>query len=297
MSFTTTPDQAAIEIIGKIAHGKFPIFLAKTKDSQSLYVVKIFPYLHKNFLNETRFIGMSHPNVLSPLISSPITFPPDSKSSGGQSYIMMDYASNNDMFNLIFERKIKLEETLVRTYFHQLVAGLEYLHKIGVAHMDLKLDNLGLDKDFQMRIIDFDISYIHGDQTVQCIGTQCYRAPEIVRKSCKDPYSSDIYSCGVILFIMMSGKNFPYVEEMASNDVNLFDLMQEQPEMFWQAHEKLDAQVQNWDSDFKTLFMGMVCGNHENRYKLNDIKENKWFNGQVYSREELTTIMGGLSKN
>jgi serine/threonine protein kinase len=296
MSFNTQADSNNIEIIGKVAHGKFPIFLAKSKDAKSFYAVKIFPYSHKNFLNESRFLGLSNPNVLPPLVCSPISCPPDPKMSGAQSYILMDYAINGDLFSLIFEKKIKLEETLIRTYFKQLMLGLEYLHKTGIAHMDLKLDNLALDKDFQLRIIDFDISYIQGDQNVQCIGTQCYRPPEIVRKHCQDPFSVDIYSAGIILFIMMSGKNFPYVEDMNMNNLNLFELMQEQHELFWQAHEKLDEQVQNWDSDLKQLFLGMVRANPEQRLKLNDVLENKWFTGQVYSREELTTVMEGLSK-
>lgn len=75
----------------------------------------------------------------------------------------MEYAPNKDFFDALMEIKVKFDDTLVRTYFHQLVSGVEYLHSHGIAHLDLKLENLMLGENFELKIIDFDLSYVRGD--------------------------------------------------------------------------------------------------------------------------------------
>jgi serine/threonine protein kinase len=56
------------------------------------------------------------------------------------------------------ERKGKLTEEVARAYFLQVLSGIEYLHERGFVHRDIKLDNVVLDEDFNVKIIDFGLA-------------------------------------------------------------------------------------------------------------------------------------------
>ena len=79
---------------------------------------------------------------------------------------------------------------LARTYFRQLIDGLEYLHSQGVRHLDLKLENLLIGDDYQLKIIDFDLSYMSGDTQILTRGSKFYRAPELRASQCRKRSSS-----------------------------------------------------------------------------------------------------------
>mmetsp|Transcript_11359 Transcript_11359/g.9772 ORF Transcript_11359/g.9772 Transcript_11359/m.9772 type:complete len:100 (-) Transcript_11359:543-842(-) len=97
----------------------------------------------------------------------------------------MEYAPYGDLFDCMEKAQIHRDEKLVRTYFHQLIEGLEYLHTNKIAHLDLKCENLLLTKDYKLKIADFDCSRMEGDSHVRTLGTLNYRAPEIKSGNCK----------------------------------------------------------------------------------------------------------------
>jgi len=77
------------------------------------------------------------------------------------------------------------DKKLCRTFFHQLIDGIEYLHSQNLAHMDLKLENLVLGDDFKLKIIDFDLAISLTDEKNDQYGgagTKNYRAPEVRAK-------------------------------------------------------------------------------------------------------------------
>jgi len=59
------------------------------------------------------------------------------------------------------------------------MSGLDYIHSKGIAHLDLKLDNLLIGSNYQLKIADFDLSYKVGDKRIVSDGSKHYRAPEI----------------------------------------------------------------------------------------------------------------------
>jgi len=98
------------------------------------------------------------------------------------SYIVITLAPYGDFLDLIIHYRVPFDEILVRTYFHQLIEGLEYLHESGVCHLDIKTENLLLGADFKLKITDFDLSYIAGDEKIKSFGTKFFRAPELILK-------------------------------------------------------------------------------------------------------------------
>ena len=93
-----------------------------------------------------------------------------------------------------------------------LIDGLEYLHRHGIAHRDIKPDNLVVDEEFRLQIIDFDIAMRVKDEDEevydQC-GTEGWMAPEVAKKLRHSPIKADRWACGrVILFLLNTFKKW-----------------------------------------------------------------------------------------
>jgi len=188
--------------------------------------------------------------------------------------------------------KHHFNEKLIRSYFRQLIKGVEFLHTYDAAHLDLKLENLLLGENFQLKIADFDLSYLKGDQRVHALGSKCYRAPEILSRTCTNPKPADIYSIGIILFMMQSQGVLPHLENEKYQGVNLFEALGNDLNLFWKKHIDFHRErVLRFSQEFKDLFIGMTRTHPKERFTIQDIKNSKWYNGEVYSSDELTKKM------
>ncbi|OMO54749.1 hypothetical protein CCACVL1_27627 [Corchorus capsularis] len=100
-------------------------------------------------------------------------------------YLVMELASGGELFNKVLRRG-RLPEKLARSYFTQLVSALNFCHQNGVAHRDLKPQNLLLDQNGNLKVSDFGLSALpeqlnNGLLHTAC-GTPAYTAPEVVRR-------------------------------------------------------------------------------------------------------------------
>lgn len=102
-----------------------------------------------------------------------------------------------------------ISETLARFYFQQIVDGVAYCHLTGVAHRDLKLDNILLDNNANIKITDFGHAGIYksGWDVFQTplVGGLCHLAPEQILNQSYSGEKHDVWSLGVILFVLLSG--------------------------------------------------------------------------------------------
>jgi serine/threonine protein kinase len=102
----------------------------------------------------------------------------------------------------------------VRDIIVQIAKGVEFLHKYGIVHRDLKLDNILVmtenDESVSVKIIDFGLSKIMGkyEKTSEEFGSLCYSAPEILKK-CEYDHKVDLWSFGVIIYFLLCG-SFPF---------------------------------------------------------------------------------------
>jgi len=301
MSLTTpinaTSNQQEFTVVKRLSKARFPVYLAKSTTSEKSFALKVYPFeegkVSKFFLNECHFIDLNHPNIITIYQTQKEK---NSVSKGKQSkisYILMEYAPYGDFYDLIITKRIQFDEKLVRTYFHQLIQGLEYLHNRGFAHMDIKPDNILLSEDFELKITDFDLSYYEGDDFLTGRGTPCYRAPELVVESnCPFPQKADIYAAGIFLFVLKTGGKLPHSENILYQDVNLSTLMYEDSQKFWKMHCEINDKPSSFfDDDFKALFSIMTKFNPQERASIAEIKKSKWYNGPIYSKEELKSIM------
>lgn len=92
----------------------------------------------------------------------------------------MEYASGGELFDLIVANQ-RLKETKASKHFQELVAGVHYIHKLGICHRDLKPENLLVDFDGSLKVVDFGLSnmYESGQTLKTACGSPCYAAPEV----------------------------------------------------------------------------------------------------------------------
>ncbi|XP_076928862.1 CBL-interacting serine/threonine-protein kinase 7-like [Bidens hawaiensis] len=123
-------------------------------------------------------------------------------------YLVMELAAGGELFTQLVRRG-RMREATARFYFQQLVATLEFCHQHGVAHRDLKPQNLLLDKDGTLKISDFGLSALPESRKDGLLHTACgtpaFTAPEIIRRRGYDGVKADAWSCGVILFNLLTG--------------------------------------------------------------------------------------------
>ncbi|KAH7841024.1 hypothetical protein Vadar_024607 [Vaccinium darrowii] len=136
-------------------------------------------------------------------------------------YFIMEYVKGGELFTKV--ARGKLREDLARKYFQQLIAAVDYCHSRGVSHRDLKPENLLLDENGDLKVSDFGLSALPEQQRIdgllhtQC-GTPAYVAPEVLRKKGYDGAKADIWSCGVILYVLLSG----YLPFQDQNLMNMY---------------------------------------------------------------------------
>jgi len=143
-------------------------------------------------------------------------------------FIFMEVASGGELFDQVIERGANaMPEEVARGFFCQMLDGVAYCHLAGVAHRDLKLENVLLNSEGALKLIDFGLSHVYprleDKVTVDrskllrdVCGSKSYAAPEVLASKGYDGFAADMWSLGVCLFAMLSGF-FP-LDEASAND-------------------------------------------------------------------------------
>ena len=131
-------------------------------------------------------------------------------------FIVMEYIRGGRLTDYMKEKKFRFTEKRAAELIYEIALGVKYLHKYGIIHRDLKPDNIMLteanDKG-HIKIMDFGLSKILGkkEKTSDGFGTLTFVSPEVLIRK---PYNKeiDIWSIGVILYLMLSG-DLPFDDE------------------------------------------------------------------------------------
>ena len=148
--------------------------------------------------------------------------------------VAMEYVGGGDLFGYVQQHR-SFNEPQARYFFQHLISGVEYLHAMRVVHRDLKLENLLVDLSLdapRLKICDFGYSKSVGDgpqdsQPKTRIGTAAYISPEVYQGV--QPYdgkASDVWACGVVLYVMLVGK-YPFQdpEHPGSNHATMWRVL------------------------------------------------------------------------
>ncbi|XP_052600795.1 putative sperm motility kinase W [Peromyscus californicus insignis] len=125
-------------------------------------------------------------------------------------YLIMEYVSGKDLDVFLQERDF-LEEDEARPIFQQVVSGVHFLHQKRIAHRDIKLENILIDRAGNVKLCDFGMArqLAEGQMLEKVCGTLLYLAPEILARKPYDGLVGDMWSLGVLLYVLVTGE-FPY---------------------------------------------------------------------------------------
>jgi serine/threonine protein kinase len=281
-----------ITILQTIKKSKCSLSFIKSEPLNKPLLLKAFSYednqVSSLFQREARLLSIRHPHILEILDAQAgkrISSDCDSISS----YAIMEIAPSGNFSDLVWNSEFPLEDKLVRTYFHQLINGIEFLHSQGIAHMNLKLKNLLLGENFTLKISDFKYSMGDGELTLTK-GSKNFRAPELILQNMKNPRAADVYSMGIILFALKSGI-LPYIEGKKIQGWEMDNILFSSTDLFWNAHEEIKIGNVVYDRKFRELFLMMVKQNPQERATIAEIKRSDWYRGPIYTNQEVVAIM------
>ncbi|KAF9349551.1 Chk1 protein kinase, partial [Mortierella sp. NVP85] len=199
-------------------------------------------------------------------------------------YIFVEYAAAGELFDKI-EPDQGVQEDVAHLYFKQLIAGVQYMHGKGISHRDLKPENILLDREGKylctfdatsafctLKISDFGLATVfkYGGRT-RPLETPCGSAPYVAPEVLDQEYNGDavdIWSCGIILYVMMIG-NTPW--DLPSLDSREFQTYSE---------SSGDPKYEPWDRLYgpvRTLLLGMLRINASKRYTIKQILRDEWY--------------------
>jgi 5'-AMP-activated protein kinase, catalytic alpha subunit len=179
----------------------------------------------------------------------------------------MEYMKGGELFDKV-EKSGRLTEEAAHKYFQQLISAVDYCHSRGVFHRDLKPENLLLDDNDNLKVSDFGLSALSESRRQDGLlhttcGTPAYVAPEVISRTGYDGAKSDIWSCGVVLFVLASG----YLPFQGPNLMEMYRKIQHG-----------DFRCPGWFSHkLKKLMYKILDPNPSTRISIQKIKESTWF--------------------
>ncbi|XP_049849213.1 uncharacterized protein LOC126318242 [Schistocerca gregaria] len=177
--------------------------------------------------------------------------------------LFLEYVPNGDLGSFV-EQRGRLEESLARQFFCQMLSVLEHCHENQIVHHDFKLENLLLASDYSLRLIDFGLSNRFRDgQLGDFTGSPLYMSPEVFSFQSHDQ-SVDVWSLGVCLYYMLTDM-FPF-------SADTYNELQEKVvfgEVTFPHKPKLNE-------DVKELIRFMLRKNPKTRITLWEIRHHPW---------------------
>jgi serine/threonine protein kinase len=150
--------------------------------------------------------------------------------------LFLEYCPNGELFRAISRRKF-LPEDVGRKYLRMLWEAVNDCHGAGVAHRDVKLENIFLAEDWSLRLADFGFATTGFlSSSYDMCGTEGLQAPELFKRAAYSPFEVDIWATGVTAFIIIVGAP-PFID--VKNGCWYYGCVREQRwDLFWKQHEK-----------------------------------------------------------
>lgn len=217
--------------------------------------------------NEVKILKqLNHPNIVK--LIEEFDYPK-------QLYLILELVQDGDLFDAI-STVTKYNEVHVATMIHNLSSALSYLHRQGIVHRDIKPENLLIsvqeDGSQSVKLADFGLAVEVGDNPLYSVcGTAFYVSPEMLTETGYD-YKVDVWSTGVICFILLCGYP-PFTSENESNQDELFDAILAGDFQFAPPYwSKISQHAKN-------LIKCMLTVDPEQRYTAEQVFKHPWTMG------------------
>lgn len=178
--------------------------------------------------------------------------------------MVLEYAGG-ELFDYIVQNG-RMKEDKARRFFQQIVCAVEYCHRHKIVHRDLKPENLLLDEKLNVKIADFGLSNImtDGNFLKTSCGSPNYAAPEVISGKLYAGPEVDVWSCGVILYVLLCGR-LPFDDEYI-------------PALFKKIAQGQYAIPNYLSQGAVRLIKKMLVVNPVHRITVQEIRLDPWFN-------------------
>ena len=225
----------------------------------------------KKILSETDLMKkLNHPNVTKIL-----------EMFEDDEYILiaMEYINGGNLFSFVKKRR-KLSEKTAKFLFRQIILGIKHIHSKKIVHRDIKLENILIDLNNNIKICDFGIGRILKNEKQllydKC-GTPMYMAPEILLSSKTKGYEGfpvDIWSSGISLYIMLSG-TLPFnLKNNESSDIS--EESNNNIELQYSIINKEPKKIEKISDEARDLLKGLLNKNPRKRLTIEQILNHPW---------------------
>ncbi len=223
--------------------------------------------------------------------------------------IVQELAAGGDLVSLLFTSSLgyRMDDIIPRTYFHQLLDGIEYCHSQRICHGDIKPENLCLNSSAMLKIVDFGLCHELGSSTrggggsgrgsgggsgwSSCgsggggshVHSGCYTAPEIHAKNVEfDRQAADVWSCGVVLYMMIA-REVPFEYSDGIGPAAMRD-----GTFPWPA---------TMDGELRSLIRYMLDPNPASRWTIEQVKQHAWYRRPIMPQSDLSLRMADHMQN
>ena len=293
------------KILREVGSGGFgQIYLAVKEDEQKAYILKA---LKENSMSENNIKSMQKEmNILAELNENsdckyvPKLYYPDKENiesslKEGRPFYVIDYISKGNLFYYLHLQKGFLEK-YAKVMFKKIIKGNQFCHDKNICHLDIKPDNVMLDKNFSPIIIDFGESEKIKNEKGEIIiyeeprGTLQYKSPEILDESPYKGVDADIFSLGVVLFNLITGNFGFFTSEKRDTSYKLIINKNDQSfKSYWKKMELLYEK--EFSNELKQLYFKMVAFNPSERPSIEEILNSEWLKEiNNLSQEEETKL-------
>lgn len=186
-------------------------------------------------------------------------------------FIFMRFAENGDLLEFIL-KKGAVSEAQARVWTRQLALAIQYLHDMEIAHRDLKCENALITSNYNVKLADFGFARYTIDSNGKRLssetycGSLSYAAPEILRGLPYHPKIADIWSLGIVIYIMLN-KAMPF------DDTNIKRLYEQQTSKRWRFRSKV---IDTLSEQVKKLMAHLLEPDVAKRWRIEQVLSSEW---------------------
>ncbi len=249
------PQYEILQLLGKGGMGA--VYMARQKSLNRLVALKVLP---SDARQEPTFAERfsREAQALAQLSHSSIVAVHEFGQAGGFYFLVMEFVDGTNLRQLLRTHRLSPREALA--IVPQICDALQYAHDQGIVHRDIKPENVLVDKQGRVKIADFGLARLLGQdpagerltRSAEVMGTPQYMAPEQVERPLEVDHRADIYSLGVVFYEMLTGElplgRFPAPSKKVELDVRLDEIvlraLEKEPELRYQQANALKTEVQ-----------------------------------------------------
>ena len=300
--FLGTLDERYIICFNLILNTLFTIYKVKDTFTEKEYAAKVFNKYSNSFKKEVEINELitkeKNPSFVK-YIDKSVGILNLENNKENKYYILFELPSNGNLLKYlnIFELPGFCEK-ICKIIFFKIIKSIQMLHKMDIYHGNIKPENIYFEgENFNIKINDFSHSLLmHNKNGVKILLKKKeeiseYTAPEIINGKPFDGEKADIFSLGVLLFVLRT-KKFPFIIPGSknisfSNQENLYKLIANKKiELFWEKIENFLG-INDFSPEFKKLFIKMVDINPKRRPTIEDIFNEDWMKKYNFLNEEV----------